>query len=431
MAKHKATLLMQPLWYAPAMSTSPSPAPEGKKQTEKGLRAQIRESRFKRLKTYSWRLTAGYLWFRVAALLVFGPAPIENFEQNILEHIATFVSSIGFAPVNVSYFGPILKIGWVLIITEFSFFQIVGGVFYVISFPLVAGFLLAISVLLRGSLHRDSDSGNGPTTQESEDTSKRWPYLSICVLMLVAWFLLYGAANTRKQIIPGVILSAWLLLLLVIRAFRRARPYDVFSIQLIKSAMKPGSIMGQTWKSDQEKRAPLTKTSALMAFKIASFLKGFYVRLALFIRGRQGKERVSGLVLIDYVVTMLLLGVAAVLFWSMIVKLFAVPNSLSIQTCLQITASHFLPNLARMNLEVPTWIEIGTSLTAWVLFVLYVGPAASIIPARQQAYAESLKPDYRLLILLISVIRGWRHRFDEIRKGKNPQVVPSSNSSST
>jgi hypothetical protein len=121
-------------------------------------------------------------------------------------------------------------------------------------------------------------------------------------------------------------------------------------------------------------------------------------RFALVMRGQAGKNRLYLLVLADYVFSLLMLGAAAVLFWTMLVKLAAAQGDSSLTAFFRICLSYFLAGIKSPVTEpsLPFWMQIGCSITAFVLFVLFVGAAASLLPYRFSAYAERLDRRYRI-----------------------------------
>jgi hypothetical protein len=70
----------------------------------------------------------------------------------------------------------------------------------------------------------------------------------------------------------------------------------------------------------------------------------------------------------------------------------------SLKDALLLGASHFLPGIVISGTKpaLPLWAQLGPALTAWILFVLFVGPAASLLPLRQKVYVERLEESYRI-----------------------------------
>ncbi len=88
---------------------------------------------------------------------------------------------------------------------------------------------------------------------------------------------------------------------------------------------------------------------------------------------------------------MIVMGTCAILFWALFSKALA-PENLDISTCLQLSASYFLPGLDKPELSIiiPNWVSISASVTAWIIFVLYLSPAGNLIPDKQKLYINQL-----------------------------------------
>ena len=89
--------------------TSARPLRSGKKQKLPAV-----------LKTWSWRMTAAYLWVRFMARFLTGHDVIHQIETHWNSGLAGFLSSIGLAPANPRDLEEVLKVGWILTITAFK-----------------------------------------------------------------------------------------------------------------------------------------------------------------------------------------------------------------------------------------------------------------------------------------------------------------------
>ena len=57
----------------------------------------------------------------------------------------------------------------------------------------------------------------------------------------------------------------------------------------------------------------------------------------------------------------------------------------SMSSSILASASHVIPGVPEpTSLAFPDWIKAANSVTAWMIFVLYAGPVASLFPARQE-----------------------------------------------
>src|SRR5262249_23517161 len=123
------------------------------------------------------------------------------------------------------------------------------------------------------------------------------------------------------------------------------------------------------------------------------------MHFCLLIRGKRGKDRISAFVLSEYISMLLILWAAALLFWAILLKASVSPHELPLSTATYFVAAHFLPGVSihPLYVPVPGWLEIGASFTAFTLFVIFIGPASSLVPDRQAAYGRRLAATYKMV----------------------------------
>jgi hypothetical protein len=96
-------------------------------------------------------------------------------------------------------------------------------------------------------------------------------------------------------------------------------------------------------------------------------------------------------VLLRYLLNLFTLAFATILFWALVIRLNAHPFFIGLGQALLASSARVLPGIEiQQGLTLPRWVEAGSSASAWVLFVLYAGPAASIFPLMQQAYVNAM-----------------------------------------
>ena len=349
-----------------------------------------------RLKAFAWRATAIYLWLRFLAGAILGRSILQSAEVAIFSQLTGFLSGIGFEPVNAAYLPAVLKLGWFFVITGFSPGGMIGFCFYTIFLPIWVPIYY---------LFRDVADEARAETKKSEKPGLRpkrshRPLVSISLAALIGWFAVYGASTTKLQIAPGVMFSGVLFLVLAYRSFQRAKPITERDAAGLKSFEQMGL---QFVKHDVEERLkqqewPKKKGDVLLQLKFPRLVEWIYRQVALFLRGKKGRERISMLVLADYVVALLFLAASAIVFWALVMRFVVAPAEIPLSVCLQMSASRFIPGLAPPNsVALPTWLAVGPSLTAWLLFLVYAGVSASILPQRQEAFANRLNRTYRSL----------------------------------
>lgn len=345
-----------------------------------------------RIKKITWRVTAGgyWLWWIIAVLL--GSEFLNRFSSAMITKLVGFLSSIGFAPSHSEHLPKILRYGWLLTIVGFKPIELVGLMIYIYAAPLT----LLLYFVFKGY---GKDLGLAQAGKKGLRPPKvRRPALTIFSLLLLGWFLLYGEANSRRALVAGAILSGSLFLSLATRTFQRVRPPMNPNLERAGLGETAGLPLFKGAKDAIEKAKNAKVKSDLIA-SLLIYRKARYVwrNLALLMRGEPGRNRLYLLLLADYVVSFLVLGTAAVLFWAIVAKSVSVPTSFSLTDFVHLSSSYLMPNI-KSHLgdgNLPLWVEMGSSITSFILFVLFVGAAASLLPSRYSVYADRLTKRYQ------------------------------------
>jgi len=345
------------------------------------------------LKKIAWRTTATVYWVWRTIRLVLGSEFVHGVAAPMMVRLAAFLSAVGFAPVHSEYLPGILKIGWLLAIVGFKPFELLGLYIYVQIAPLTLLGYLAFK-----DYAKDFDA---VTEKKGLRPPKvRRPALTTVGLLLLGWFILYGDASSRRPLMAGAFLSGLLFFLLASRAFQRVKPpIFPYGSEPATSFERIG-LSASTSTADAVKRAMDAKKKMEVNGSLFMYQKwrSIWRRYALLMRGQAGRDRLYLLLLLDYVVSLLVLGAAAVLFWAIIAKLASAPSAYSLTTFVRVCSSYFLPNIKSPSIptDLVLWVQLGSSITAFVLFVLFVGAASSLLPSRYSAYTERLNRKYRI-----------------------------------
>jgi hypothetical protein len=139
--------------------------------------------------------------------------------------------------------------------------------------------------------------------------------------------------------------------------------------------------------------------------------------LAQLIRGQQAKNRLYLLILSDYVISFLVLGAAANLFWAIMAKISIPSPKPSLASLLLICLNYFLPNAGQpaAQFDLPIWVRLGPAIAAFILFVLFVGAAASLLPSRFAAYAIRLDKKYLIARNIAVRLNSANVRMEKLR----------------
>jgi hypothetical protein len=369
-----------------------------------------------KLKKIAWRATATVYWMWLIVGLLLGSKFVNLLASTGIVRFGAFLSAIGFAPVHSEYLPRILQFGWLLSLVGFKPLELLGLIIYIYIAPLTL-----LGYLLFKDYAKDIDAT--PTAKKGMRPPKvRRPSLTIVGLLLLGWFALYGEASARRPLIAGAILSGLLFLLLAGRAFQRVKPptYPNGSDPLSADERFTMTFVTSAPETIAKAVAAKKKSELIGNLFIYQKLRSIWRRLALLMRGQAGRNRLHLLLLLDYVVSLLVLGVAALFFWATTAKLAGAPTTSSLATFVRVCASYFLPNIKSPSItpELPLWVQLGSSITAFILFVLFVGAAASLLPSRFTVYAERLNRRYRNARKFAVSFRGIAHVLEKIKLSK-------------
>jgi hypothetical protein len=359
---------------------------------------QAKLTRWKRFKAYAWRLTGFYFWLRFVLWIAGEDGWLTSLGHSSSQWSISTLASFGYAPTGATHLPTVVKVGWILTVTEFNILQLIGLFLYLLAFPIIMPFIIFFSESFERIRATAASSEVKPHGLSSSRQS--WPLFTIAAFGLLAWYLLYGDASTFRTIIPGVLFSFVLFLLLAYRAFQKAKPASLTDASILNSleGFALSSVTGMTNTLADNLKKP--KSELLVALKINSWQKGCLIRTAAFLRGNKGKDRVYIILVFQFALSLLLLGASAVLFWALVIRSTLHPL-LPFSTCVLIAMSHFLVGIETPHVEavVPIWASLGPSITALILFGIYVAASASLLPGKQQAYAERASGAYLKLRL--------------------------------
>jgi hypothetical protein len=363
----------------------------------------------KTIKQWSWRLTAVWCWIHLVGYIFFRRDVFAPSETTFVDGLAAALSSIGFSPGNPALLPSVLKAGWIVVITGFSLVELMAlFLFYIPLFPFGMPFLYVFRHALKADEKKKATESGLAISRR-----RKWSLSTTSFAALTAWFLLYGDSYSKFPLLLGVVLAGLLFIARSFSAFAYASP-AINPKSAFIDGLSSLSITQAT--KDLQQVADKSLKKKLDVQVSLKFQKAYYfilMRIALFMRGSRGQSRGALIVLVQYTVTLLLLGTVTVLFWALVIRLFALPEHFSLPFALIASASHVLPGLSPpRELHIPLWIEAASSVSAWILLVIYAGPAASVFPALQQAYVTAISTYYRKLRSILMIAR--RHiRFME------------------
>lgn len=361
-----------------------------------------------RARTLSWRATAIYFWITALAAISGVSQTLFKVENLALDQTLEALDAIGFEPANERYLEAVLKVSWVLIIVNFRLRTLLLLAVYTASFPI---WILAIYLFKRLSTARGISPQGAYIT--SRDESRPFPLTAAFIALLVGWFLLYGGSSEWPQVIPGIILSGLLLIALSLRLFSRVRPVRMNRAGAFSWLIGPAEHF-----PTQYPVVPNKSYTSVDEIETEVVILRFFRRKAIQITAMLGHPRASDvtsfLVFADYIVSLVVVTGVAVFFWALIIVVVtATTMPMTLITASQASLAQLIPGIGGKELEatIPYWVEVGPALTGWVLFVLYIGPAASMLRERQEvANAERATARQRLRDVSLELSQGVRYR---------------------
>ena len=126
----------------------------------------------------------------------------------------------------------------------------------------------------------------------------------------------------------------------------------------------------------EKKTLDVTTISSVRTWHISYRVLRF---LSRWLYGRPARNRAALFVLIKYMSNLCVLGGLAILFWALVIRYFSLPGVIGMVPALLASSARVIPGIPEPSLlKFPDWIKASTSITAWMIFVLYAGPVASL-----------------------------------------------------
>jgi hypothetical protein len=340
-----------------------------------------------------------------------------------------FLVYIGFAPSNPDLLPTLFKVFWILCITRFAWVQVIGLALYVGTAP-----LWVLWEPFFGWLRRKKGIAAPKPPPQEEAIPPDFPLSSFVITSLLAWFVLYGNSSSRGPLIGALVLTGCLFAICIARASIYTMIINVRSEgRLSRIANAPVDyllrIMKQIALGEIKTDDQLMKSLAAQKWMLRLFR-----RISVYFHGKAGMRRAALMVFLQYMMNLTILGLLTVLFWALVIKLTNSPSIVSISGALWASASHVIPGIPDSEgIKVSRAVQAGISLTAWMIFVLYAGPVASMFPMYQEQclkqvseFEASLRTGRRLLYrwtdALTQLCEKTRKAGDSLGKESDPDA---------
>jgi hypothetical protein len=160
--------------------------------------------------------------------------------------------------------------------------------------------------------------------------------------------------------------------------------------------------------------------------KIIRFYRRILLRVARWGRSAKGKRRLYMLILAEYIVSLVVVTLAAIFFWALLISISA-SESVPLADALSLSTEGFFPPIGgtESTPDIPFWARIGPSATSFLLFVLYIGLASSLVRDRQRLASRELANTCNTLRTHAAMLRQSSEMRAGLREGLAQRELPA------
>jgi hypothetical protein len=374
-----------------------------------------------RVKAYLWRITAVWCWLHIASLVFLRRDIFAHLELLLFEGVHRTASLLGFEPGNIRLLPALLKTFWVLCITNFSWPELLGLLIYVALAPLILPVLTFFP-----KVRKQYESKKVEVVGQRGLFQTGFRLKLSLVAGLVAWFALYGGSSAKPPLMAALVLTGWLFAIRLARAL----PYTaIVGIGLDGPLDRVVHAAHQYLLNviKQLLSGKMTDENLKYSVKVQRWVLRKLRWISVYLYGGAAERRASILVLIRYVLDMSLLASLLILFWAIAIRLLSVPNFVGNSDAIMVSASHVIPGLAEPpGVKLSRVLELGIPFSAWIMFVLYIGPLASMFPAYQERYLKQIRIHYDNLRTVRGLLRRLSDSMQAVldRTGQSTAIPP-------
>jgi len=372
-----------------------------------------------RIKAYLWRLTAVWCWLHIFFFICGWHDRLAYLESAAIGDFERVLRAVDFAPGNLRLLPVMLKTFWVLCICSFSVTEILGLVIYI-----AFAFITLIGLIRKPALQTQYIESKEKAAQSLGPSQQRFRLQASLLASLIIWFVLYGSTTSKSPLFVALILTG---IFFFIR-LSKATPYTTMA-----TAGTNGPL---SWVSRFALRYLLNvieqvfkKTYTVDQLKVSVKMQRWILRrlrcISIYFKGAAGERRAALVVLTRYIYDLGLLGALLILFWALCVELCMSPHSFAAKDAIMTSASHISPGIPE-----PSGIALNKALTimipssGWIMFVLFIGPVASMYPEYQKRYVSQMKTDYDAIRLMRSALYHLADALDLMVKTSNSSEQP-------
>lgn len=334
-------------------------------------------------KAWAWRITALWCWAHLLDWLVLRNGFLGVLENRGFAAIFNWLSRNGFHPSSEHVFEIVLKALWLATICTFSIALFGFFALYVALWPLLVPFI----VRYRRTIAESREKGLRKII--SQPTLRPVPILGSGI---IAWFILYDGTHSSGPLLVAVLLSAALLIVVVTKTFMYATSIEARAetrIHQIFRALSQSVI--ERLKGIKPEGPPL-KGQLKFSRGSTRFLLWCARKASILTYGRAGRRRAYLFVLGVYLLTLSLLGILTTLFWAFAIRYSLAPAYVPMREAILAASTHIIPGIDNLTgLRISPNLQVLASASAWLLLVLFAGPAASNYPALQHKFVREMR----------------------------------------
>lgn len=289
----------------------------------------------RRIKRYGWRATATLIWIAAVALLA------QSLLGVPLPHFAGLWSN------HPAHMRAVVLSGLLLLLTGFSFGQLLGFAAYLAVFPAVALIWWFFPRWL--SSWRRAARGPRPS-----------PVLAMTYVTASSFLLIGHGQNVGQDWLQLIIAAIWACLIChsLLRSLGPPSPEILDSVGQV-SASLPKAVASFTAIAPPKSQV----ATEILLLLGAVFWTFVYVMRTL-------RRNAALIVLADGVAKMFALLAACIGVWAYAVRI-ASDRAIRLGAAVRASCAHFLPGFPPPHiLGVPAWVHVGAALNAWFLVIL-------------------------------------------------------------
>jgi len=370
------------------------------------------------VKRYAWRITAVWCWAHIFSVLIVRRDVFSPVERRIAVHFYGAASLIGFAPAETRYIPGFTKIFWCLSISGFHWLQFLGLFLYVSLAPVTVIWNFVFWYLRkRGKIQQAIEKKAADPIAVPKAFERGMPISKLLYALLAGWLLLFANSMQRAPILAALILAASIF---VIRLYGTTVSIAIAEVDgsglASRIAWFPFGYLLNVLRQIVSGR--IKDEQLLTWLRFQRRLLRLLRRISTCFHGKAAERRAALLVFLTYSIDLLVLGMLVIFFWALWIKLSNLPADVVISKALLASAARVIPGMPTPEgVKVTDLVQAGASLSGWLLFVLYVGPVASMFPVLQDRYLvkirearEQLRQGRRLIYTLLDALSNFHAR---------------------